>query len=71
MQVSGILANKFTMFGYNIESPTALSKNDLDFDNFATHSQKKHSAVEVYDTINEWKDFCHKQILAENIDFIA
>ena len=43
------------------------------FNSLASNS-KKNSGIEklgLYDSINEWKEFCHKQILNGNLDVIA
>lgn len=39
--------------------------------NNASLSMGKISGIELFETINEWKDFCQTQIMANNIDYIA
>ena len=42
--------------------------------NSLTPSNKKNVSSEklpqVYDNINEWQNFCHKQILGENLNIV-
>lgn len=42
--------------------------------NSLTSNGKKNSSIEklgLYESINEWKEFCHKQILNGKLDVIA
>ena len=78
MLVSAISAN-----GYNIaihKNPNktqsdkkADKKTDTAFNSLS--SQSKHAVnddkARIYGSINEWKDFCHKQIINGNLDVIA
>ena len=40
---------------------------------FLTRFQNKKdiSEKEIFDFIREWKEFCHKKIVKDNIDYIA
>ena len=49
-----------------------VENNDMAFN--STPNKIKKTSIEklsLYNSINEWKDFCHKQILAGNLDVIA
>ena len=49
-----------------------INANDMAFN--STPNKTKRTSIEklsLYNSINEWKDFCHKQILAGNLDVIA
>ena len=77
MLVSAVSANHFQsnkIAEVNIKNePTQPENNgELSFNSYAL--SKKGSSIEklsLYDSINEWKDFCHKQILSGKLDVIA
>ena len=55
-------------------NPVSTEKNADTVFNSLPNSSKKTTSIEkkrLYDSINEWKDFCHKQILNGKLDVIA
>lgn len=38
---------------------------------YAKRSNLENEMTGLYDSINEWKSFCHKQILSGKLDIIA
>lgn len=80
MQVSAITVNKNK--GYNLSSnmPFYNSRSnetigDTVFNSLTPYTNKKNVAIEklpqVFDNINEWQNFCHKQILGGKLNTIA
>ena len=79
MQVSAVSANHFLSnkkIGSTLPSRKDSQKDvnrDPVFNSYNT-TPKRCTSIEklgLYDSINEWKDFCHKQILSGNFDVIA
>lgn len=76
MLVSAISAN-----GYNIaihKNPNktqsdkkADKKTDTAFNSLTSNTNSEKNLAEIYKSINEWKDFCHQQILDGKLDIIA
>ena len=62
MHVSAVEANNYSVLGNFLSNETY---------NRPFTSFEKYRADDIYDDINEWKDFCQSQILAGNIDFMA
>lgn len=71
MQVSGVLTSKFTVFGNNDAEAKSVEDSKYSNNTFTSSSQGIDSSSEMFKNINEWKEFCHKQILNGNIDFMA
>ena len=80
MLVSAISVNRNN--GYNISSnmPFYNSRSnetigDTSFNSLTPYSNKKSVPAEklpqVYNNINEWKNFCHNQILGKKLNTIA
>ena len=78
MLVSAVSANYFQ--SKKIAESKAVTKKEKPVDNAndmafnSTPNKIKKTSIEKlsrYNSINEWKDFCHKQILAGNLDVIA
>ena len=74
MQVSAVTANSsHTVFNTRANSRTLdgcevaiLKKGCLNSDRFSS----KDNRSELFDSINEWKNFCHAQIEKGNFDVI-
>lgn len=80
MQVSAISVNHGIGYSVNGNMPFYNSRSnetigDTAFNSLASFSSKKAVPAEnlpqVLDSINEWKNFCHKQILGEKLNVIA
>ena len=80
MQVSTISVNHNK--GYNLSNnmPFYNSRSnetigDTSFNSLTPYTIKKSNTVEklpqIFDNINEWQNFCHKQILGEKLNTIA
>lgn len=82
MLVSAISVNRNN--GYNISSNMPFYNNrsnetigDTSFNSLTPYSNNNKKLVsadklpQVYDNINEWKNFCHKQILGKKLNTIA
>ena len=58
---------------YNTKSKETIG--DTAFNSLTPYSTKKSVSSEempkVFDSINQWKNFCHKQILGEKLNVIA
>ena len=75
MQVSAVSTNFCQeQKTYKISSAVAKKfndgKNETVFNSIAS-SKNKSDMAKVYANINEWKDFCHEQILNGKLDIIA
>jgi hypothetical protein len=77
MLVSAITTNNN---GYRMSNSLPFSKiKDNDFADttfnsltpYGRKSVENNDAQFVYDSINQWKNFCHKQILGEKLNIIA
>ena len=76
MLISAISAN-----GYNIaihENPNKTQsdkktdkKADTAFNSLTSNTNSEKNLAEIYKSINEWKDFCHQQILDGKLYIIA
>lgn len=63
----------------SVSNKSYKSKNDknsvdVSFTEIVTHSgksSKSNDISKIYDVINEWKDFCHKQIMSGKIDIVV
>lgn len=79
MQVSAISAQESYGYILSRSMPTFDNQkdliNDTSFNSLTPYNNKKTALEEdlplVYDCINEWKNFCHKQILGGKLDIIA
>ena len=80
MQVSAVLSegNYGRILTGNMLFDSKYSKdliNDTAFNSLTPFNNKKYAPQDdlpqVYDNINEWKNFCHKQILSGKLDIIA
>ena len=79
MLVSAVSANYFQS-KKNINKTAVAKKdklvdntNEMAFNSIPNKSKKatNNDKLKIYNSINEWKDFCHKQILKGNLDVIA
>lgn len=78
MLVSAISANYNQVarpinYGY-INSRGGDNNADTTVNSFITSRRKDgadNNGTDVYNSINEWKDFCHKQIAGGKLDIIA
>jgi hypothetical protein len=79
MQVSAINANDN---GYNMTNNIAAYNNrynetvrDTSFNSLTPYSSRKTSSEEklpyVFDSVNQWKNFCHRRILGGKLNIIA
>lgn len=79
MLVSAISANRNQNVGlisssYSFVNSRGSDNGDSTFNSLTSYA--KRSALDskipqLYDSINEWKYFCHKQIVNGNLDVIA
>lgn len=72
MQVSAVLANSFSSV-FNTRASHRNFDGYVDFSNTYLNSLTKQQEEKrnVYDSINEWKNFCHSQIAKGHLDVIA
>ena len=78
MLVSAISTNLYQAYKASENSSSGKAtetSNDTAFNSLITSVNKKtnidSSTFMPFDAINEWKYFCHKQILNSNLDIIA
>lgn len=79
MQVSAISSQE--SYGYILTRSVPIYNNsndqinDTSFNSLTPYYTKKAASdkdlPQVYDQINEWKNFCHKQILGRKLNTIA
>ena len=80
MQVSAI--NAQSNVGYNLSTSFATYKNryneqigDTSFNSLTPYSSKKTNSNKdlpyVFDSVNQWKNFCHQRILGGKLNIIA
>lgn len=78
MQVSAI--NTQMNNGYNMSNNIAVyntrfNERDTSFNSLTPYSTKKNTSEEklpyVFDSVNQWKNFCHKRILGGKLNVIA
>ena len=65
-------SNKISQNEIKVKSEPTENNAELSFNSLAPN--KKVASIErlsLYNSINEWKDFCHKQICSGNLDIIA
>lgn len=65
---SAVLNTGFPYYNHSNEPIGDTSFNSL---TSFRKSIQQDKLPQVLDNINEWKDFCHKQILGEKLDIIA
>ena len=72
MQVSAVSANSSNSV-FNTRANKFSFDGFSDFSNFCLtpSNQKIEDRVELYESINEWKSFCHSQICKGKLDVIA
>ena len=72
MLVSAISANNNTFFNTRVNSRggEAYTETALSFLNSNSQSTSNKQS-KLFDSINEWKNFCHKQIEQGKFDVIA
>lgn len=79
MQVSAINMNND---GYNMSNSMYIYNNryneligDTSFNSLTSYTSKKTASTEklpiVFDSVNQWKNFCHQRILGEKLNIIA
>ena len=79
MQVSAINVSDY---GYNMSNSIGVYSNryneqigDTSFNSLTPYASKKSASVEklpiVFDSVNQWKNFCHQRILGEKLNVIA
>ena len=73
MLVSAVSASSFkTVFNTRIKNND--NKNIADTASVVLNNTPENTntdSVNIFDPINEWKNFCHKQILQGKLDIIA
>ena len=79
MQVSAI--NAQNDIGYNMSNNIAVYNRynefigDTSFNSLTPYAAKKNASDEklpyVFDSVNQWKNFCHKRILGGKLNIIA
>ena len=75
MLVSAISENFYQVPNINKTAPVRKNDNSLEtmFNSLPTPN-KKNTSIEklcLFESINEWKNFCHQKILGGNLDVIA
>jgi len=79
MQVSAINVNNN---GYNMTNNMSVYNNryneqigETSFNSLTPYTSKKSVSTEklpiVFDSVNQWKNFCHQRILGEKLNIIA
>ena len=80
MLVSAISANRNQTIGTTNSIYSFVNTKGGDFGNdkafsaltsYAKRSSLDNRMTQLYDSINEWKSFCHKQIEKGNLDVLA
>lgn len=80
MLVSAISENRNNGYYMSSNMPFYNSKSneqigDTSFNSLTPYTSRKtvssDKLPQVFDNINEWKNFCHKQILGKKLDTIA
>lgn len=80
MQVSAITVKLNTGYNFSNNKPFCNNRTneqigDTVFNSLTPFANKKSTAVEklpqVFDNINEWQSFCHKQILGGKLNVIV
>ena len=73
MQVSTVSANEFKTNSTLNTNVSNISSQESPAYFFLTTFQNKQISQnkELYNCIMEWKDFCHQQIMNNNIDYLA
>jgi hypothetical protein len=80
MQVSAISAQNDN--GYNMTNTIAIYNNrykeqigDTSFNSLTPYTSKKTNSSDklpyVFDSVNQWKNFCHQRILGGKLNIIA
>ena len=78
MQVSAVNLNTN---GYNMSNSISVYNKfndqigDTSFNSLTPYASRKASSTEklpiVFDSVNQWKNFCHHRILGEKLNIIA
>jgi len=79
MQVSAVNMNTN---GYNMSNSISVYNNryneqigDTSFNSLTPYVSRKSAPTEklpmVFDSVNQWKNFCHQRILGEKLNIIA
>ena len=76
MRVSAISALSYptTYYVYPIKAKISDNNSDTTFNALSSYQKKNESDKDlnkIYQSINEWKDFCHSQIAKGKLDIIA
>lgn len=80
MQVSAISVNHNKGYKFSNNKPfynnqTSETNNDTAFNSLTPYASRKTVSAEklpqVFDNINEWQNFCHKQILGTKLNTLA
>lgn len=77
MRVSAISALSYptTYYVYPIKAKNTDNNSDTTFNSLSSYQKKNEpdnkDLNKIYQTINEWKDFCHSQIAKGKLDIIA
>ena len=77
MQVSAISANCYNIAIHKNQINAQNDKNadkkqvDTAFNSLTPNTNSEKNLADIYKSINEWKDFCHQQILDGKLDIIA
>ena len=77
MLVSAISANCYNLAIHKSPEKVKNDKkadkkqSDKAFNSLPSNTDNEKNLAEIYKSINEWKEFCHQQILAGKLDIIA
>lgn len=75
MLVSAVSASSFqTVFNTRIkkeENSKDLKDTNINVSDKASDNKAGANKINIFDSINEWKYFCHEQILQGKMDIIA
>ena len=72
MLVSAISANKVQAVNLNTKGMDNVG--DTVFNSLSSYSKKasgKNNTQMVFDSINQWKHFCERKVLGENLNVLA
>lgn len=71
MQVSSVCMYKFLSTDVPETKNQDTPENPANETSSSVFTSSLKNSGSVFDNIGEWKSFCQKQIMAENLDYIA
>lgn len=70
MQISAIFTN-ISNYNLSLNNVNSVPKQDVSYRAFASYDKNEKAEADIFELINEWKAFCHRQISENNTDFLA